>query len=274
MNRLPHFIIIGAMKAGTTSLYHYLQRHPEIAMSKVKETDFFLEGNVHQGLKWYRRQFPKDDRIKGEASPNYTKYPAQKGVAERIHQILPGVKLIYVLRDPVSRIVSHAHHNLLKTDLTREDLFEKLKNPRAHLINCSRYYLQLEQYLQWFSPEQILIATTEELNADRKSTLKKIFQFIGVEQTDFYDPQYDRSRHTSFGRRKICNALIRKKLRNTPYYNFVASRLHWLIPSQKVDKPQLPGDLEKHLEQVLRDDVHKLREFTGRDFQEWKYNYR
>lgn len=274
MNRLPRFIVIGAMKAGTTSLYHYLGRHPEIAMSKVKETDFFLERNVHRGLKWYRRQFPRDDRIKGEASPNYTKYPAQKGVPERMHQILPEVKLIYVLRDPISRIVSHAHHNLLKNDLTRETLFEKLKNPHAHLIQCSRYYMQLEQYLHWFSPEQMLIVTTEALNADRKSILKKIFQFIGVEQTDFYDPHYDRSRHTSFGRRKIRNALIREKLRDTPYYNFVASRLHWLIPSQKVDKPQLPSDLEKHLEQALRDDVQKLRAFTGRDFQEWKYNYR
>ena len=273
MSRLPHFIIIGAMKAGTTSLYHYLKRHPEVTMSGVKETNFFLERNFSQGLDWYRRQFPGDEWIKGEASTNYTKYPAQKGVPERIYRTLPGVKLIYVLRDPISRVVSHVHHNLLKGSEEADSWREKLKDTDSHYIQCSLYSMQLEQYLQWFPPEQILIVTTEELNNQRKATLQKIFRFIGVEDTGFYSPRYDQSRHTSSGRRKIRPAFIREKLRHTPYYNFVASRLRFLIPSVGVDKPELSEAMVSHLKAIFSPDVHKLRQYTGRDFREWKYRY-
>jgi len=273
MQGLPHFIIIGAMKAGTTSLYHYLKRHPEVAMSGVKETNFFLERNFPRGLEWYRRQFPDDGRIKGEASTNYTKYPAQRGVPGRIYRTLPGVRLIYVLRDPIARVVSHVHHNLLK-GMEAEDTWQnKLEDLRSHYLQCSLYYMQLEQYLSFFPPEQILIVTTEELNNQRKATLQKIFRFIGVEDTGFYSPRYDQSKHTSSGRRKIRPAFVRKKLRHTPYYNFVASRLRFMIPSVEVNKPELSDAMISHLKAIFSPDVTKLREHTGRGFEEWKYRY-
>ena len=261
------------MKAGTTSLYHYLKRHPEIAMSGVKETNFFLERNFSKGLDWYRRQFPGDDRIKGEASTNYTKFPTQKGVPERIYQTLPRVKLIYVVRDPISRLLSHVHHNLLKGMEEEQAWKKKLEDLRSHYIQCSLYYMQLEQYLAFFPPQQILIITTEELNNQRKATLQKIFRFIGVQDTAFYSPRYDQSKHTSSGRRMIRPAFARKKLRHTPYYNFVASRLRFFIPSVEVDKPDLSDAMIGHLKAIFSPDVNKLRQYTGRDFKEWKYPY-
>jgi len=273
MNRLPHFIIIGAMKAGTTSLYHYLRRHPEVAMSRVKETNFFLERNFSKGLEWYRQQFTDDERIKGEASTNYTKFPTQKGVPERIYRSLPGVKLIYVVRDPISRVRSHVHHNLLKGDEAEGAWKDKLEDLQSHYIQCSLYYMQLEQYLAFFPPEQILIVTTEELNSQRKATLQKIFRFIGVEDPGFYSPRYDQSKHTSSGRRKVRSRLIREKLRHTPYYNFVASRLRFMIPSVEVKKPELTDSMISHLKAIFGPDVHQLREYTGRGFKEWKYRY-
>jgi hypothetical protein len=89
---LPSFLIIGAMKAGTTSLYHYLKSHPQIHMSRIKELDFFVtELNWGRGLDWYSQQFSgigTNVLAAGEASTNYTKYPRYKGVPERISMTL------------------------------------------------------------------------------------------------------------------------------------------------------------------------------------------
>ena len=109
---LPNLIIIGAMKCGTSALHQYLDQHPDIAMSKEKELDFFIEDrNWRKGLDWYRSMFPDSGVVRGEASPDYTHYPAIPGVPERMHTVVPGAKLIYMVRDPVERMLSQYMHN-------------------------------------------------------------------------------------------------------------------------------------------------------------------
>jgi hypothetical protein len=97
--REPTFLVIGAMKAGTTSLHRCLSNHPDVFMSAPKELDFF-EKNWSRGWEWYRSQFQAGDvaMLRGESSTNYAKYPRFGGVAGRIHRSLPDVKLIYLLR--------------------------------------------------------------------------------------------------------------------------------------------------------------------------------
>src|SRR5688572_24468381 len=112
---LPNFFIIGAMKAGTTSLWQYLRRHPEIFMSKLKEPGYFTEElRWDQGIEWYRSLF--DDagsaRAVGEASTSYTKWPRFAGIPARMHALVPEARLIYLVRDPGDRIRSHYIHNL------------------------------------------------------------------------------------------------------------------------------------------------------------------
>ena len=114
--RLPSFLVIGAMKAGTTSLYHYLHAHPQVFMPSIKELDFFVAGgNWGRGLHWYQKQFagagPGAVAV-GEASTMYTKYPSVDGVPERIAAHLPEVRLVYVVRDPIDRIRSHYRHRV------------------------------------------------------------------------------------------------------------------------------------------------------------------
>jgi hypothetical protein len=270
---LPHFIIIGAMKAGTTSLFEYLKIHPEISMSKIKETNFFIETHFKKGIDWYKNQFPDDDKIKGEACTNYTKYPANKGVPKRIYQTIPQVKLIYILRDPIERVLSHVHHSLLKGNEDEQNYQAKLYHPNNHYINCSRYYMQLEQYLPYFSKNKILMLTAEELKKDTKGTLQKIFSFLELTNPDFYSKEYEKKKHTSSGRRKIKNTFIRNALKDKPYYNFVASKLNFIIPSREIPKPDIPQDLYKHLKAVFKEDIGKLKAFTGRSFEEWKHKY-
>src|SRR4051812_36085465 len=98
---LPNLIIIGAARAGTTSLYHYLRSHPEIWMSPEKELYFFVEDhNWKRGIEWYERHFPAGTPVRGEASTFYTHFPIRPGVPERIAALLPSAKLIYLVRDP------------------------------------------------------------------------------------------------------------------------------------------------------------------------------
>lgn len=105
---LPTFIVIGAMKCGTTSLYYALDAHPEIEMSDRKETDFFIRArNYRRGTDWYEDRFPASGQARGECSPNYTKAHLFPRVARRMHDLVPDVHLVYMVRDPIDRIVSH-----------------------------------------------------------------------------------------------------------------------------------------------------------------------
>jgi hypothetical protein len=87
IHRLPDIVIIGAMKAGTTSVFQYLSSHPEVVRGKLKEPAFFTFLNFHKGVAWYESLFPQNDKLKCEASTNYTKYPKYGPVAERMHAI-------------------------------------------------------------------------------------------------------------------------------------------------------------------------------------------
>ncbi|MBW1859762.1 MAG: sulfotransferase domain-containing protein, partial [Deltaproteobacteria bacterium] len=110
---------IGALKCGTTSLHYYLGLHPEISMSREKELYFFVkECNWNKGIDWYRSNFSGESKIHGESTPIYTAYPVYVGVAERMHGVVPGTKLIYVVRDPIDRLVSHYVH---ACEMGRED---------------------------------------------------------------------------------------------------------------------------------------------------------
>src|SRR5436190_12136822 len=100
---LPHFVVIGAMKAGTTSLWHYLRAHPRVYMPRIKELRYFQKGGaLSRGLAWYEAQFAAAEpgQLAGEASPGYTKYPHQTGVPERMAAVIPDARLVYVVRDP------------------------------------------------------------------------------------------------------------------------------------------------------------------------------
>ncbi len=108
---LPNLIIIGGLKCGTTSIHHYLGLHPQIQMSKPKELNFFVEElNWDLGLDWYASRFDSRSPVRGESSPHYTNLPRFEGVAARIHEHCPDARLLYMVRDPIKRILSHWVH--------------------------------------------------------------------------------------------------------------------------------------------------------------------
>jgi len=103
---LPNLLVIGAAKCGTTALHRYLGLHPDIFMSKSKELGFFCSSeNWDERLRWYESQFGAA-RVRGESSPSYTNCPRNKGVPERMASLVPDARLIYLVRDPVDRVIS------------------------------------------------------------------------------------------------------------------------------------------------------------------------
>jgi hypothetical protein len=178
---LPDFIIIGAMKAGTTTLYEYLSRHPQVGMSREKETDFFVVGRGWEcGLPWYQAQFAPGRQVYGEASPNYTKCQVFPGVPGRVAGLIPAAKLIFIARDPVARAASQYRHAVLSGEPVPAP--ERLIGSAhlQHLIDCSSYAAQMDPWLAVFPRENFLFLQFEALIDDPGPGLAQVADFLGI----------------------------------------------------------------------------------------------
>jgi hypothetical protein len=280
---LPSFLIIGAMKAGTTSLFHYLGAHPQVFMSPRKEVDFFVEEkNWGRGLDWYRRQFtgagPTALAV-GEASPSYSKYPAHAGVSERISSCLPGARLIYLLRDPIERIRSHYEHGVI-TRSERDPIDAAVVRDPSY-VDCSRYALQIEQYLNWFPRDSLLLVTSEDLRSSRGSTMRRIYQFLQVDP-DFLPASLGRDYYTTEehagypGYAWWIRRLVKRHLpiggRAKQFIDRVVPRsVGSLQPAAPPSRPaaSISEDLRLRLQDLLRDDVKALRAYMPDGFDGW-----
>ncbi len=268
---LPNLIVIGAMKGGTSSLHNYLDLHPQIAMSRPKELDFFvLEKNWPKGVEWYESHFTDGARICGESSPNYTKCHFFAGVPGRVHAIVPEAKLIYVLRDPIERIISHYVHNIAARWDDRR--FPDAVRENIDYVSCSKYYMQLERYLDYFPKRNILIIASEDLHRRRQQTLQGVFRFLGVDDA-FYTEGFSKILHESSAKRrrtKVGSLLLRlpgrKAIRSLlPFSSQFAN----VLSKREIKRPVLSAELRQELIDALRDDVALLKEHTGGDFEHW-----
>jgi hypothetical protein len=289
---LPTFVVVGAMKAGTTSLYHYLRPHPQVFMPKIKELDFFADGmNWGRGLDWYRHQFataPREAVALGEASTVYTKFPRYDGVAERMAKVVPDVRLIYVVRHPIDRIRSHYEHRVASGAETAPMEDAVFENPIY--IDYSRYALQVEQYLEHFPREQLLIVSSEELRHHRESTMRRVYGFLAVDP-DYLAPTLGHEFYRTGQRRTYPPVVwsIRQTLkrrfpqtkRAKELVDSLASRRR-RVPmraaatsdggrlSRSEDRTQdLSDGARSTLEDLLRDDVGRLRSYMTDTFDGW-----
>lgn len=207
---LPDFILIGAQRSGTTSLFNYLSQHPEIHPSFPKEIHYF-SNHYHKGEIWYRSHFPlrinirkstyhyKRNFITGEATPYYLIHPC---AAERTSKCVPDVQLIVLLRNPVDRAYSHYHHQVkmgteilpFKEAINMEDMrisgeIEKTKNDEKYrslnLQNYSYlyrgiYFHHLQTWLRFFDREQLLILESEQFFNNPSRIIEQVYEFLGV----------------------------------------------------------------------------------------------
>ncbi|HLR25420.1 MAG TPA: sulfotransferase domain-containing protein [Fodinibius sp.] len=270
----PTFIIIGAMKCGTSSLYHYLRLHPEVGMSDIKEVDFFIkENNFDKGVEWYQDRFQGDYKIFGEASPNYSKAHYFAGVPQRMAELVPEVKLIYLVRDPIERIISHYTHNYSEGREHRsiDEALQELEG--NHYVMCSRYFWQLQHYLQFFSKDQMLVVPSYQLMEERRKALQEVFKFIGVDPS-YYTAEYEQQKHKSSQKRR--KGRLSRFILESP----VIKSLKGYIPDAlkdpvkratrpEVQKPELSAPLRQRLTDYLGPDIDHLRSFTGLPLDRW-----
>lgn len=181
--RLPDFLIIGAQKAGTTTLYRDLLANPSIFLPDDKEPGNLCDDDVltETGCTAYARHFANasTDQLCGEATTSYSKRPDIPGVPERARRLLGDkLKVIYLVREPISRIISHYHHELTSGEVTCG--IDEAVRTIARYIDYSRYAMQLTPWLNELGPEQVLIIHFESYIETRVKTLASVCKFLGV----------------------------------------------------------------------------------------------
>jgi len=283
----PNLFIVGAPKAGTTSLYHYLNQVPEIYMSPVKEPNYFSAktvGDKHQlrpirDKKKYLHLFEKDKNSKyiGEASTSYLSDPE---APELIHNISPDAKILISLRDPVER--AYSHYLMIKenrrTNLNFCDQLNKefAKNPD---INMSHLHLQVGFYSKWvkvyletFGKNQVKILIFEEFISKPKDTIDKILKFLHLKYTlNDFTPEV----HNPYGEikgplaRKIRSSTIAHTLSNKLLSKSNREFLKEKLIFSKKPKPSIDEESRTKLIKYYYEDVKKLRIILKRELP-WK----
>lgn len=249
------------MKAGTTSLFRYLQSHPHLTGSQPKEPNVFIDKNWHQGIAQYAKVFPENSQCRFEASTNYTKFPIFKHVPARMYQALPDIRLVYIVRHPVNRIVSQLHHVFTNKRISRlpslnTDAFWQTRGKNA--ILTSKYAIQVRQYLEYYNRSQIYLLRFEDLVRQPVSELNKLCIFLDIDHTFF----------TSEMQFTAYNASERKVRPTYKFKRFVESLTNVNKPSQlpsvqdllrkPIPRPELSAARKQWLWTQVKDDVDAL----------------
>jgi hypothetical protein len=248
-------------------------------MSRPKELNFFVaELNWPLGRQWYAGHFDPKAPVRGESSPHYTNRPAFAGVADRMRDVLgDAVRLIYVVRDPIDRMLSHYLHNV-GGGYDDRPLAEALADPESSYVMRSRYFFQLESYLESFGPERIEIVGREELKRARSATMRRAFGFLEVDP-EFTSEEFDREWETGVAktgsRFRILDRAVRLPGLRAVDRNFdrLPESLRWVVerlihdPARgEAPKPALPEGLREYLIGLFSEDVARLEAFAGRRF--------
>lgn len=272
---LPTFLIIGAQKAATTSLYLYLGKHPDIFAAEPKETNFFVtEGRWHLGRAWYESLFDAagDALHRGEASPGYTFFPFYRGAPERAASLIPDARIIYVVRHPVERMVS-AWAQAVSAGLEDLDI-ERALLYQANYVLASCYGLQISRWAACFRPEQILVVRSEDLATEPGSTLDQVLDHLGLAagwRPGNLGVRYNPADDKRIARRPVRRvAAVLRHLGLQRAATALGPRtLHRLARPMRPDDCELSPDVAEAIAEVLRSDMAVLREFVGPDMDLW-----
>ena len=251
---LPDFIIIGTARSGSTSLYYNICQHPCVLSAAYDELGYF-DSNFHLGLNWYRSLFPtlfskwivkqkKQFAITGEDTPFYIWNPL---VAKRILKILPKIKLIVVLRNPVDRAYSNYHlgiragsENLSFEDAIQIELkklneindefehnVEKYTIPRSYIAK-GFYANQLKIWLELFNSEQLIIISTEDLESNPQGTLDRIYDFLKIPKNHKLIPEKQKKASYPKMKNETREFLINLyKKNNAELFSMIGQKFDW-----------------------------------------------
>lgn len=268
-NKYPNLLIIGAMKCGTTSLHNYLAQHPDIYMTHNKEPQFFCKDRDEETIKWYTNLFNVNHKYFGESSIDYTKCHIYCGIPERIKKVSPNVKLIYIVRDPIKRMISEYNHLKWRGDIDSkvsiDYYFEDFTNTA---IQTSNYYKQIAVFLDYFDKNQILFLTNEELNKSPYKLLNKVTKFLDVEgfPSDFKLKRYNVSKNKLMPKRymkAINRSLFIKNGNKLKGYLKRIPLINELYYTSPILDEELGEELKEKVKEHLRADMKKFADISG-----------
>lgn len=287
--RRPDFLIVGAQKAGTTSLYQYLRSHPEIWFPDgVKETHFF----TYWGASGYESESPRvqvttkkeeyldlfaeapPDCVAGEASPSYL---YDSNAPRRIKRFNPQISLIAILRDPVQRAYSnylHAVRSGRESHSFEEALELESKRIESgapnmlHYRSKGFYGRQIARYDEHFESDQLLILLSDDLWQNRTSTLRRVLKFLDVNP----DLSLDASeRHGASGvpKNPILRGLYRMKGLRRAVEAIIPRSVRATLRNVLLHRPEIDPATAQRLREEYREDLKTLQELTGKDVSHW-----
>lgn len=183
--RLPDFLLIGAMKAGTTTLSEWLRQHPDLYLCRPKEPQFFSRADSAQkGWGWYGSLFAEAgaEQLVGEASTCYSRWPHFGDVAGRLAEHVPEAKFIFLLRHPVERAYSHYRHEMQRLLARGEQPlpFEDALESDPAILDASRYDVQIARFRAHYPADRLLLILTEDLDRRPEDSWRRIQAFLGV----------------------------------------------------------------------------------------------
>lgn len=293
---MPNFLILGAAKAGTTSVFHYLNQHPEIYMSPVKEPRFFapefyqtychglLRSNARKTnftLAEYQSLFAgvSDEVAIGEASTEYLYFSE---TPKRIKQTIPNAKLIAILRNPIERAYSAFSYQVrdgcetLSFERALQNEAKRIENkwrPGWHYKECGFYYTQLKRYFDVFESEQIRVYLYENLKIDPLSFVRDIYRFLEVDPS--FVPILSRKNTSYIPKNKYINSLIVKdSLFKSTVKNILPSNITQAI-AKKVkiinisSETKLNSKVRQQLLQAYKKDILELENLLQKDLSLW-----
>jgi hypothetical protein len=265
----PDFIVIGAMKSATTTLHEQLARQPGIFVSRPKEPNFFSDDEIYaRGWGWYSSLFraARMTDLRGESSTHYSKLPTYPRTVERMVRDLPGVKLIYVMRHPIDRLISQYVHELTAGRITQGLRDALVRHPE--LIDYSRYSMQLEPFLEAYGSEGVLPVFFPRLVSQSQAELERIARFLGYEGPLSWDeglPAQNR------GRDRLRPSPVREVLVQAPVLKTIRRRVvpqRWSqslkgIWRARIEPPRLSPVLTARLRDVFDADLAQLGSWLG-----------
>jgi len=282
------FFIVGAPKAGTTSLYHYLNEHLEVEMSSQKEPDYFSDDALQeQGMYYGKNRIDTLDKynnlfvnpqakLRGEGSVSYFFY---YDVPNKIKKYNPDSKIIIMLRNPIDRAFSHylMDYRLGLVSESFEDIVKKNSNHKyAHLfyqqyIQVGEYANQLKRYLNVFNRENILLIDYEDFKKDVAGVVNKTYLFLGV--NDDFQPNLNKKHNTySMPKNRIIRYIysfvpLRNLLTSIFSKEMIKSTRNFLFKSDK--KPIMQVETRLFLKKHFEKDVNELSELLNKDYTKW-----
>lgn len=268
MNRLPDFVVIGAMKCATSTLHDQLASQAGLFMSTPKEPNFFSDDeNYARGLGWYSGLFAgaAEGDLCGESSTHYTKRPRLSRTLERMRPVLPHARLIYVMRHPIDRLVSHYVHVWGEHGVAGPIDEEVAGNP--DLVAFSRYGMQLEPFLDAYGPENILPVFFERMVRHPQETLERVCRFIGYPGVPCWQEECDRR---NVGAERLRKSAIRDFLVEMPGLREIRRGLipkswrEWVKGFWRMkERPRLSAPVAARLREVFDADLEKLGGWLG-----------